>query len=228
MRIVPALACLFLLTSALQAQEQPAHSGRLFGILINNRTVADPNAPIEKLSAREKFHLATSDSFDWSSLLVAGYYSGLAQVRNQYPEWGFGVAGFGKRFAAGFADNAVGDYMSEAVFPSLFHADPRYFRMARGSFFHRFKYAVSRIVVTRTDAGASGFNYSEFAGNAAAAGISSLYYPARTRTATDALQKFGTQVAQDAFFNVLKEFWPDVRQRLFHHGSPRGDGPSPP
>lgn len=59
------------------------------------------------------------------------------------------------------------------------------------------------------------FNYSEFAGNAAAAGIGSLYYPAENRTASDIRQKFVLQVGTDAGFNVLKEFWPDIYRKIW-------------
>ena len=73
--------------------------------------------------------------------------------------------------------------MTTAVFPSLLHEDPRYYQLAKGSFSHRAYYAMNRLFVSRTDAGSSSFNYSEFVGNAAAAAISNIYHPAQDRTA---------------------------------------------
>ena len=29
------------------------------------------------------------------------------------------------------------------------------------------------------------------------------------------MNKWGQQLALDSFFNVMKEFWPDVRKKLF-------------
>ncbi len=186
------------------------------GILPNYKTVPSWKMALPPLSKKGKFALATQDSFDWSSILVAGYYAGTEQLENQYSSWGQGMKGYSKRFAAGYADNAIGDYMTEAIFPSMLHEDPRYYRRGEGGFLKRTAWAMSRIVVTRNDAGRSEFNISEFAGNAAAAGISTAYYPAASRTTSQVFQKWYTQVGTDAFFNVLKEFWPDVREKFFH------------
>jgi hypothetical protein len=62
---------------------------------------------------------------------------------------------------------------------------------------------------------ATHFNTSELAGNAVAAGISNAYYPAADRSFANTANKWGQQIALDSFFNVAKEFWPDVRKRLF-------------
>ena len=42
--------------------------------------------------------------------------------------WGQGLKGYGKRYAAGFADQAIGNFMTGAIYPSLLRQDPRYFR----------------------------------------------------------------------------------------------------
>jgi hypothetical protein len=81
----------------------------------------------------------------------------------------------------------------------------------------RTAYAISREVITRGDDGGSHFNTSELAGNAVAAGISNFYYPAADRSFGNTTYKWGQQIALDAFFNVAKEFWPDVRNKLFGH-----------
>ena len=190
--------------------------GRILGILPNYKTIPDRKQKLRRLTPKDKFKLATIDAFDWSSLLVAGVYAAPEQFQNRYPSWGSGAPGFGKRYAAGYADQAIGDYLTEAIFPSVLHEDPRYLRMATGGFLRRSDWALSRLIVTRTDRGGHQLNYSELGGNAVAAGISTIYYPAQNRTASDVVQKWGTQIVTDGFFNVLKEFWPDVQQKLFH------------
>jgi hypothetical protein len=84
------------------------------------------------------------------------------------------------------------------------HAEERY----------RVGYSVSRLLITRTDSGGETFNFSEIVGNGAGAGISDLYYPQRERTRTKTGQKWANQVALDGFFNILKEFWPDIRHDI--------------
>ena len=49
-----------------------------------------------------------------------------------------------------------------------------------------------------------------------AAGISGLYYPDKYRTWTKTGQRWLEQLALDGTFNVLKEFWPDIRHSVLH------------
>ncbi len=37
------------------------------------------------------------------------------------------------------------------------------------------------------------------------------------RSFGETANKWGQQIALDTFFNVTKEFWPDVRNKLFRH-----------
>ena len=59
-------------------------------------------------------------------------------------------------------------------------------------------------------------NMSEVVGAGAAAGISNLYYPPGSRTVGTTFEKFGVGVISDASFNVLKEFWPDMKHKVLH------------
>src|SRR5258708_26488771 len=103
--------------------------------------------------------------------------------------------------------------MSEAVFASLLHQDPRYFRRGKGSGWSRVGYAAGQIFWTNSDSGKGQFNYSEIAGTSAAVAISSAYY-ADNRTAQDAVSKLGMQLGVDMAANVLKEFWPEFQRKF--------------
>ena len=83
-------------------------------------------------------------------------------------------------------------------------------------------FAASAIFVTRKDSGGSGFNFSELLGNAGATAIGTAYY-ADQRTAQDAASKLGIQLATDAFSNELKEFWPDIKRRIFKRHAEAGN-----
>jgi hypothetical protein len=107
----------------------------------------------------------------------------------------------------------IGNMMTEGIVPALTREDPRYFRLGSGSTKHRLGYALTRILVTRTDSGRNTFNFAEFGGNAFAVAVSNAWYP-DTRTASDNVQKLSIQLATDAFSNVLKEFWPDVKRHF--------------
>ena len=201
--------------SQAQSHSEGKQTGRILGIIPNYRAVsADTHLP--PLSFRGKFKLATQDSFDYSSFLVAGFTAGISQARNQTPEFHQGAAGYARYFWHSFADQAVGNYFTEFIVPYATRQDPRYYTLGHGNVLKRSAYSIGRLFVTRTDSGGSAFNFSEIIGNGAGAGVSNLYYPSQERTWTKTGQKWANQVALDGIFNVMKEFWPDVRQHLFH------------
>jgi hypothetical protein len=103
--------------------------------------------------------------------------------------------------------------MTEGLVPIVTHEDPRYFRRGEGSILYRTGFALKQIVITRTDSDRATFNFSEWGGNVAAVAISNAYYP-DTRTASDNVQRLLIACGTDAFSNILKEFWPDVKKKL--------------
>jgi hypothetical protein len=119
-----------------------------------------------------------------------------------------------ERYLRSFADNALGNFMTTAVVPSVMNEDPRYFRSGQGGVFRRLAYAASRSVVARKRSGGSTFNVSEIGGNLAAASLSNLYYGPADRTLAGTMSRWGTQVMWDTIANELKEFWPDIRSKI--------------
>jgi hypothetical protein len=179
------------------------------------------------LSAGDKWEFGTAETFAPLTILDLGAAAAFRQEQDQFPTFGEGLIGYTKRFGVAFANHASSDYLTGSVFPILLHEDPRYFRSGKGGFFRRFLYAASRIPVTRTDGGTNRLNFSEFVGNAAAATLSNVYLPRADRTTSYSAETFGLFLVSDTLTNVLKEFWPNVRHKLFH-GPPAGGGaPSP-
>jgi hypothetical protein len=185
---------------------------RMFGIIPNYRT-APTMANYKPLTAKQKFKLATDDALDRGTFLLSAASAGVGQLTNANPSFGQGVAGYARYFGTSYGDWAIGDYMTEAIYPVLLHQDPRYFRKGEGSAFKRLTYAVSQLFWTHTDSGGHMFNFSEIGGNATAVAVSQAYYP-DNRTASDAVGRLGVQVAVDAASNVFKEFYPDLRRKL--------------
>jgi hypothetical protein len=195
-----------------QTQEPP--DKRVFGVLPNYRT-ANETAIYTPITTKQKFTIGLKDSFDYPLVLLAGAFAGLGQLTNQHPQFGQGLAGFGRRLGTGYADQAIGNMMTEAIFPSLLREDPRYFRRGYGSVGSRTWYALTRVMVTRTDSGGRRFNFSEWVGNATGVAISNAYYPDE-HSVLDNAGKLVEQVGTDAISQVLKEFWPDIKHKLFH------------
>ena len=197
-------------------QQHEPSKNHIFWIIPNYRS--DENSAATKpLTPGEKMKVSLDDSFDPSAFLVAGIFAGISMAERQYTSFGTGAQGFGKYYGGAFADQAIGNIMTEGLFPVALHQDPRYFVKGTGGFWQRTGYAIGREFITRGDDGLSHFNTSELAGNAVAAGISNLYYPATDRSFGNTADKWGQQIALDTFFNVTKEFWPDVRRKMFRH-----------
>jgi len=200
------------------ARAQQEEDKRILGVLPNYRTVED-SRPFSRITSKQKFTIAAKDSFDYPVYFISGAFAALYQLDDQNPSFGQGLKGYGKRYAAAYGDQAIGNILAEGLFPTLLHEDPRYFRRGTGGKWGRARYALTRVIVSRTDRGNWGFNYAEWLGNGSAAAISNFYYPADTRNFHDNVEKVTVAIATDAFSNVLKEFWPDWKKKL-HRGSP--------
>ncbi len=185
-------------------------------VVPNYSTVNDPQKTFKPLTVSEKFVIAAHDSFDPFNWVITGLYAAVYQKENNYAGFGQGGAGYAKRYGAVFADGAISTYISEAILPAMLHEDPRFFRLGEGTKWHRVGYALTRVLVTKTDADTWRFNNSEIFGNLIAAGISNAYYPPANRTVGVTFEKFGIGVISDAGFNVLKEFWPDMKHKVLH------------
>jgi hypothetical protein len=201
--------------------QEPPGGKRIFGVLPNYRTV-DGALGTGPLTVSQKFAIANKDSFDYPLVLLAAGLGGIGQWTNQNPSFGQGMGGFSKRFVTGFADQSIGNIMTEGLFPSILHEDPRYYRRGTGGTWSRTAYAFSRLFVTKTDSGGQRFNYSEWGGNAAATAISNIYY-LDGKTVGANTEKLGMQIGLDGLGLVLKEFWPDIKRAVFerHRAAPQ-------
>ena len=182
--------------------------------VVPNFAAVSANTQLPPLTVRGKFKLGTEDSVDYSAFVWAGIVAGQSMALKSYPELGTGAAGYGRYYWRAFADQVSGTFFTEAIVPSVTHEDPRYYTLGHGGFFHRTAYALSRVVITKTDSGGKSFNYSEVVGNALEAGLSNAYYPAEERGFRKTAENWGTQLEAAALNNIAKEFWPDIRRHL--------------
>ena len=198
-------------TSNSKDESEGRQTNRIMGVVPNFGAVS-ANTQLPPLSTKGKFWLATEDSFDYSSFVWTGILAGQEFGLNNYPEFGQGMAGYGRYYWHTFVDGVSGTYFTEAIVPWVTHEDPRYYTLGHGGFFRRTGYALSRVVVTRTDEGSTSFNWSEVAGNAIEAGLSNAYYPPEERGLRQTAINWGAQLESAALNNIAKEFWPDFRR----------------
>lgn len=201
-----------------QTSQQPDPNGgskdRLFYTLPNFLTLENA-ANVPPLTAGQKFKLITRSSFDPAQFAWYGLIAAVGQANNSESAYGQGWGAYGKRYATGMADGVIEGYMTSGVFPAVLRQDPRYFVLGKGGFWHRTEYALSRLIITRSDSGHSEFNASEIIGAAAAAAISTYgYHPENEKTISNTAGVWGTQMGYDAIAIVVKEFWPDIRSKI--------------
>jgi hypothetical protein len=210
---VPALA--LVPTSAGQTIDTSAgkQTKRMFGIIPNFAAVsADTELP--PLTVRGKFILATQDSVDYSSFVWAGMQAGQSMALKSYPELGHGAAGYSRYYWRAFVDQASGSFFTEAIVPTLTHEDPRYYTLGHGGFLRRAQYALSRVMLTKTDSGGTSFNFSEILGNGMEAGLANFYYPPQERSLHNTAVNWVAQLEAASLNNLVREFWPDIRHKF--------------
>jgi hypothetical protein len=192
-------------------------SKRIFGIIPNFRSV-DADVHLPPQTVKDKFVTASQDSFDYSSIFVPLAVAGYDYGRNSTPEFGTGGVAYGRYLWHSVVDQTSENYFVEFIVPAVTHEDTRYYSLAHGGFLKRAGYSMSRVVITRSDAGTRTFNFGEVVGAGAAAGVSNLYYPSRERSFGNTGEQWGTSVAIDAASFFVKEFSPDISHAVFHTG----------
>jgi hypothetical protein len=183
--------------------------------IVPNFGAVSANTQLPPLSVKGKFWLATEDTFDYTGFIWTAILAGQEFGSRAYPEFGQGMAGYGRYYYHLFIDGISGAYFTEAIVPSITHEDPRYYTLGHGGFLRRTGYALSRVVLTKTDSEGTSFNWSEVAGNALEAGLSNAYYPPQERGGRQTLINWGAQLESAALNNIVKEFWPDIRRLVF-------------
>ena len=160
------------------------------------------------LDSRQKLSLGLHATTDRMAFVTAGLVAGGEQINNTFPDFGGGVAGFGKRYGAAYADGFSGKFLGGALLPAFFRQDPRYFYMGpHGTLRQRVRHAVASAFLARGDQGQTELNYSHILGNASAGALSTLYHPAADSAAHLALRNALLGTAGEAGVNVVRELF---------------------
>jgi len=187
-----------------EQQVQIAVQQRVVGVFPNFYSTYDWNAP--PMLAKQKVQLGMRSIIDPVSFLGVAATAGAEQYKNVFPSYGSGIEGYGKRFGAALANHVSSTLLGRAVYPSIFHQDPRYFYKGSGSIRSRAFYAISAAFIARGDDGRWQPNYSRLLGNFSSAAISNLYYPAADRGASLVVFNGLATTGGDVLANLLREF----------------------
>jgi hypothetical protein len=172
------------------------------------------------LTGSDKFDLFLQRNSSQDVLVETTFDAGWAQLTNDWPGYGQGMQGFGKRWGALIADQETKSFFETFLLPTLLHQDPRYFRLGAGRpFARRLAYALSRVVVTRKDDGRNTFNSSLVLSTVLAKSLSNAYYPQQERGFSHTMNRVEGSLLGSAQGYILREFLPDIIGRCRKHES---------
>jgi hypothetical protein len=169
-------------------------------------TVKDPFAVLPPLTIKQKYSIFWQRTFDFSLPVEALMFAGGTKLIGYGPNYGKGAGPFAERFGSYAGATASASFFTDAVMPSLFHQDPRYFRKGRGSVISRVFYAIKSEFVTRADSGALTFDTSGMLGFGMSTALSNLWGPRNNITFGNTMERFGVKLGFSAAINLIREF----------------------
>ena len=194
--------------------QQDENPKRILGFIPNFQSKDDIPENQAPLTPREKYILAYHQTVDFSAHIGNAFQAALQQASNGQPHYGQGWGPYAQRFGAAEADQVTSAFFIFGFLPHVLKEDPRYFRKRYGSPWSRIRYAATRTVITRTDAGGRTFNTPQVLGQLLQQGISTAYYPNQDRSASGVFEDCGINLAYNSAYNILKEFYPDFLRVL--------------
>jgi hypothetical protein len=201
---------------------------RVLGVIPNFYVSYVPVHDAVALSPKQKFELAWKSSVDPVVFVGIAFIAGFEQAGNQYPEYGQGMEGYGKRYGAFYGTVVIGTFLGDAVVPSLLKQDPRYFYKGSGSNRSRLLHALRTPFICPGDNGRTQVNYSYLIGSFAAGGISTLYYPTNNRSVAGLTVENGlVRIAESSISSVAQEFFVRKLTPHLHHKQPDRQAANP-
>ena len=159
--------------------------------------------------------LGFRDAFSPESIAVWALVAGYEQALNNSPNWPRNKAGYFRRAGAAAVRDSTDGIFGDSLFAPLFRQDPRYYRAGRSrSFLYRTLYAVTRPLVTRTDAGHLAPNLSLLAANVFGAWFTDVYYPTINQSFGSTAETFGGSVGSSALGFFVAEFADDFLEAI--------------
>lgn len=172
------------------------------------------------LSVHCKLEIFLKSTYSPYTFASAAFGATEAQATGQWPHYGGGVQGWGKRLGATLANTESRRFIQGFALSTILHQDPRYFPSPKRRLFSRAWYSATRVVITKNDKGDSAFNSSEFLGALLTSALQNSYYPRHDRTFGDTMTRFSGALSSDAVGDLLREFTPDMK-RLFRKHAPK-------
>jgi len=202
-------------TSSSQSSQTEQEQERVFGVVPQFSVTNQAN--LTPLNSGQKFRLFLRGAYDPFTFFSSGFQAGLSQASDEFAGYGQGAAGYGKRYAATFADQVSSGFFANYFYSTLFKEDPRYFRLGEGSTRHRIFGALEQEFVVRKDSGGRTFAWENICGAFTSGTLSNAYYPSTDRGVGLTLSRSVIAILYGSAGGIFSEFAPDIDRKLFHH-----------
>jgi hypothetical protein len=173
------------------------------------------------LTAEQKFRVFLKHTDSPYTFAGAAVDAVADKMENDNLEYARGFAGYSQHYAIELANGESDALFESFLIPVLLRQDPRYFRNPALPFWKRTLYSLSRLVITRNDRGSDTFNASYVVGGAASQALSDVYVPGHRQGLHPIADRLTFNLARDGGFNLLHEFWPDLRRKFLHRKDSR-------
>lgn len=128
-------------------------------------------------------------------------------------QWPRTSGGFAKRVGSQYGQFLVGETIELGV-SAIHHEDPRYFRMPSASFGRRLRHSLLSTVVVRDMDGSPTIGLARLANVYGSWAIATSWNPPQQRNVWKIAGNGTLGLGLKAGSNLLREFWPDVKNRF--------------
>ena len=208
---LPKLSCPLLLIALFipsvegQAIKQPVPPKP--GVLANTYTAV-------ALTPGEKFDYRLYRGFLVRGIIGSAFSAGIAQWNNTPEEWGGGASAYGKRFASSIGTSASRQGMLFGM-ETVLHQDPRFFPSTSKGFKARLGNVIKQVFVAKNDSGEAVPAYGRLVSAFGAGQLTNAWQPASNNSVGDGLIRGAFIVGADFGVNLLTEFVPAFRKRVY-------------
>jgi hypothetical protein len=171
----------------------------------------------QPITAQERVQWIARGTIGPEGLAGELFGAGWGTLFNSPKTYGTHWRGFGDRLGMSVAGNAVSNTI-EAGLGAIWGEDPRYIRDGGASFGRRIGHAAKMTYMAEDRDGKLMPAYARFIAIPGSNFLSNAWRPAGDDSADRAAIRTGFGFLGRFGNNTFDEFWPDFKQKLFHHG----------
>jgi hypothetical protein len=173
--------------------------------------------PARPLTPAGKLHLAIYDLTNPGNLATVAGLAAYTVMTDSHSVYGPGFTGFRRNIGVSLAGEASGELIGTFAVSSLFHQDPRYFRMPQATPFRRVVHAVAHVAVAQGDNGRPMPNFQNLITLPVATVLANLYVPGINGNLPSTSERIVSGFATEPIGNLLAEFLPDIASHIHIH-----------